>query len=330
MNKNSRGNRGGGVRVKSGMGIDRESKDTLQKWEARKEGLRAELVDTRRLTHGTFPDGDFVELGPTVWCPAAVWKRLRYHEQQWLRVEAAAMTSTSAVLAGRSAARKLGMWVISSGDELVEVALPSRSISQSRARSGDYTFHCSRLRADDALVYEGHSVTTPIRTFIDIARYHGFIEGLIAADYLLRRGKDPADIAQEIRRMGRAKGIAMARECLAHAIPNSDSAYESLARGLLIQAGIGPVVAQAKIEHYFADLLVDGWLIIEIDGAVKYEGEDAAEVWNAEFKRQKRIGNKGYVFLRFDPKTLREHPDQFIAEVRATLAGAGLLAARMG
>ena len=180
------------------------------------------------------------------------------------------------------------------------------------------------------MVYEGHCLSTPIRTFIDIARYHGFLEGLIAADYLLRRGIERDAIEKEIRKMGRAKGIGVARRCLEHAIPNSDSAYESLARGLLIEAGIGPVVAQAQIERYFADLLVQGWLIIEIDGEIKYERDDAGEVWKKEFSRQKRIGNKGYVILRFESKLLREQPHVFIAEVRAALAGTEVLAARMG
>lgn len=312
------------------MGMDREDAHALRRWEERKEALRAEFVDTRKCSHESSPRGQFVELEPVVWFPAAQWRELRYHERQWLRVEAAAMVSNAAVLVGRSAARKLGMWVISRGEEPVEVALPSRSVSQSRAQSGRYAFRFSKLRYDEQLVYEGHRVTTPVRTFIDIARHHGFIEGLIAADYLLRRGIERAEIEKEIRKMGRAKGIGVARKCLEHAIPNSDSAYESLARGLLIEAGIGPLVAQARIERYFADLLVQGWLIIEIDGEIKYERDDAGEVWKKEFSRQKRIGNKGYVILRFESKLLREQPHVFIAEVRAALAGTDVLAARMG
>lgn len=129
------------------MGMDREDAQALRHWEERKEELRAELVDTRKLTHDTFPDGEFVELEPTVWFPAATWGELSYHERQWLRVEAAAMVSNAAVLVGRSAARKLGMWVISRGEEPVEVALPSRSVSQSRAQSGRYAFRFPRFGA---------------------------------------------------------------------------------------------------------------------------------------------------------------------------------------
>ena len=275
------------------MGMDREDAQALRRWEERKEELRAGLVDTRKCSHESFPRGQFVELEPVVWFPDAEWRELRYHERQWLRVEAAAMASNSAVLVGRSAARKLGMWVIPNGEEPVDVALPSRSVSQSRAQTGRYAFRFSKLRADEQLVYEGHRVTTPIRTFIDIARYYGFIEGLIAADYLLRRGIERDAIEKEIRKMGWAKGIGVARKCLEHAIPNSDSAYESLARGLLIEAGIGPVVAQAQIERYFADLLVQGWLIIEIDGEIKYERDDAGEVWKKNSAGRNGSGTRG-------------------------------------
>lgn len=37
------------------MRMDREDAQALRHWEERKEELRAELVDKRRLAHGTFP-----------------------------------------------------------------------------------------------------------------------------------------------------------------------------------------------------------------------------------------------------------------------------------
>lgn len=310
------------------MGIDRESREYLRRWEDRKTELRAGLVNSRALGCGGIAGEEFEEIEALVWYPSDMWAELAYHERQWLRVEAAAIASTGAVLTGRSAARKLGMWVVAVGEEKIEVTLPSRSVAQSRAKTGNYKFRFSRLHFSQQLIYEGHPVTTPIRTFIDIARYHGFAEGLVAADYLLRRGIDPEAIRGEIKKMGRAKGIAVARRCLAHAIPNSDSPYETLARGLLIEAGIGPIQPQHSIDQYYVDLLIDGWLIIEIDGDLKYLGPAAEKVRQAEFNRQKRIGNQGYVFLRFTPRFIRDHPKKFIAEVRQALAARGIIAER--
>ncbi|MBP3948529.1 DUF559 domain-containing protein [Corynebacterium sp. Marseille-P3884] len=309
------------------MGIDRENQDELKKWEMRKGELREGIVD-RRVADEDF-QGDVEELAALIHYPRELWEELKYHEQQWLRVEAAAMVSATAILTGRSAARKLGIWVIASTEEKVEVSLPSRGVSRSRMASGNYEFRHSQIQPSDVVMYEGHPVTSPIRTFIDIARYHGFLEGLIAADYLLRRGIERTEILRGIQRMGRAKGIRTARRCLEHAIPDSDSPYESLARGLIIEAGIGPVQAQYKIGGYYVDLLIDSWLVIEIDGEKKYSGPDAEKVRQDEFNRQKLIANRGYVFLRYAPWFVRKYPDRFLAEVRQALAASGLIGERL-
>jgi len=309
------------------MGRDRENQEELKKWEMRKGELREGIVD-RRVADEDF-QGDVEELAALIHYPRELWEELEYHEQQWLRVEAAAMVSTTAILTGRSAARKLGIWVIASTEEKVEVSLPSRGVSRSRMASGNYEFRHSHIQPRDVVMYEGHPVTSPVRTFIDIARYHGFLEGLIAADYLLRRGIERSEILRGIQRMGRAKGIKTARRCLEHAIPDSDSPYESLARALIIEAGIGPVQAQYKIGGYCVDLLIDTWLVIEIDGEKKYSGPDAEKVRQDEFNRQKLIGNRGYVFLRYAPWFVRKYPGRFLAEVRQTLAASGLIGERL-
>ena len=309
------------------MGRDRENQEELKKWKMRKGELRAGIVD-RRVADEDF-QGDVEELAALIHYPRELWEELEYHEQQWLRVEAAAMVSTTAILTGRSAARKLGIWVIASTEEKVEVSLPSRGVSRSRMASGNYEFRHSHIQPSDVVMYEGHPVTSPVRTFIDIARYHGFLEGLIAADYLLRRGIERSEILRGIQRMGRAKGIGTARRCLEHAIPDSDSPYESLARALIIEAGIGPVQAQYKIGGYYVDLLIDSWLVIEIDGEKKYSGPDAEKVRQDEFNRQKLIANRGYVFLRYAPWFVRKYPGRFLAEVRQALAASGLIGERL-
>ena len=311
------------------MAIDRKNQKELQEWEERKGELRAVIVDRRKRVADEDFQGDVEELAASIFYPLDQWEKLTYREQQWLRVEAAAMVSTTAILTGRSAARKLGIWVVAGTEEKVEVSLPSRGVSRSRMDSGNYEFRHSRIQPSEVAVYEGHAVTGPIRTFIDIARYHGFLEGLIAADYLLRRGIERSEILRGIQKMGRTKGIKTARRCLEHAIPNSDSPYESLARGLLIEADIGPIQPQFKVGKYSVDLLIGSWLAIEIDGEKKYSGPDAEKVRQDEFNRQKLIANRGYVFLRYAPWFVRKYPDRFLAEVRQTLAASGLIGERV-
>lgn len=314
------------------MGIDKENQQVLRRWDQRKDELRGQFVDLRGLPREKLPErrGEWIEVDPVIWFPKKVWRELPFHERRWVEVEAAAMSSRSAVLVGRSAARKLGMWVVSLDDECVEVALPSQGSSPNRKKRRNFIFRRSRLVPEEVLTYEGHRVTDPVRTFIDIARYHGFAEGLIALDYVLRRGKTVDEIERKIRLMGRAKGIAVARRCLKYGVANSESPYETLARALLIEAGIGNLAPQFEVGGKFVDICVDGWLVIEIDGDLKYEGPGGEETWKAEMKRQKFIGNQGFVFLRYSPDFIRDYPEKFIAQVRETLASREALALRIG
>ena len=288
----------------------------------RQQEIRSHIVDLRRLSHAQADTlrGGHRRIEPLIVYPKSIWQTLAYHECRWLEVEAAAMTSRGAVLVSRSAARKLGMWVIALDNEPVELALRSRAKAPSRGKRGNIVYRRSQLRDDEIEDIDGHPTTTPFRTFADIARYHSFAEGLIAADYLRRNGYTLNKLRGDTIRLGRLKGIATVRECIDHSVANSDSAYESLARALLIEAAIGPIATQYEIDGYFADILVDNWLIIEIDGNIKYEGPDAEEVRQREFNRQKHIGNLGYVFLRFSPDFIREHPEEFIAQVRQAIA----------
>ena len=258
--------------------------------------------------------------------PIEQWVELPDHDKRLLQVVAAAKGTFGAVLVGRSAARIHGMWLAplcGIGGETVEISLRGGGSSPTRRSDPGLTFRHARLRDRDVREVNGFVVTAAIRTFADIARYHGLAEGIVAADWLRYRGLDAERMQQEIAAMGRLKGIATVRQAAAASIATSDSAPESLARGLLIQAGIGPVDAQVPIGAYRVDLLIDGWLIIEIDGAVKYSGADSERVRQSEFNRQKRITNQGFVFLRYAPSFLLRYPERFIVEVRETLAARG-------
>lgn len=270
------------------------------------------------------PHGDYITLTPSTRYPTERYNQAKHHERRWLHARAAALTCRGSVISGRAAARLLGMWVIATSPETIEVAQLTGGASPSLLRSEQFHCHRWRLKPRDILTLDGCQVTTRTRTFVDIARTHGFLEGLLAADWILAQGLPLSLLRREVQRLGRLKGIATVRKCLEHAVPNSDSAYESYARGLLIDAHLGPITVQHRIGRYRVDLLIDGWLIIEIDGDVKYEGPDAEAVRQAEFQRQKWIGNQGYVFLRYSPKFLLRHPEQFIAEVRRTLQSRNL------
>ncbi|QPK83625.1 DUF559 domain-containing protein [Corynebacterium qintianiae] len=303
------------------MGVDREDPFV----EAQRAHFRASLQrDTVNLRTSAglaaVASARMISLGDQLAYPRAKWEKLAHHKQQLLKVMAAGWSCRGGILTGRSAARVCGMWVVALPEEKLEVSLPSRASSPSRVATRDYQFRYSRIPAQHISLVDGILVTVLVRTFADIARFHGFLEGLIAVDWLRFRGIDLEVIRDGVCMMGRSKGIATVRGCIEHSVGSSDSPFESLARGMLIEGGVTGVKAQVSIGNYLVDLLVEGWLIIEIDGAVKYNGPDAERARQREFTRQKAIANRGYVFLRYTPGDLLRDPEGFVSEVRWTLA----------
>lgn len=302
------------------MGIDRENPFVIAQHDFLVRRLQEAVVNTRTADGLRAAPSHVVTLGDQLVFPRASFERLKPHERRLLEALAAGWSSRTGILVGRSAARVCGMWVVALGEETVEVALPSRSASPSRLALPTFQYRYSPIPAQHIAEVKGIRVTVLVRTFADIARYHGFLEGLIAVDWLRFRGIDISTIREGLRPMGRFKGVAVVRRCIEHSVATSDSPHESLARGLLIDAHVERIEAQASIDGYRVDLLIDGWLIVEIDGDVKYSGSDAERIRQREFKRQKAIANRGYVFLRYAPSDLLRNPAGFVEEVTWTLA----------
>lgn len=302
------------------MGIDREHPRVIAQHDFLVRRLREELINTRTAEGLQAVRGSVVTLGDQLVFPQAKFDQLKPHERRLLEALAAGWSSRAGILVGRSAARVCGMWVVALGEEALEVSLPSRSASPSRLAMSTFQFRYSPISAQHISEVHGIRVSVLIRTFADIARYHGFLEGLIAIDWLRFRGIEVPTILERLRPMGRFKGVATVRRCIEHSVATSDSPYETLARGLLIDAHITHLETQVSIDGYRVDLLIDGWLIVEIDGEVKYAGSDAERTRQREFRRQKAIANRGYVFLRYSPADLLRDPAGFVAEVKDALA----------
>ncbi|WP_165165006.1 endonuclease domain-containing protein [Corynebacterium qintianiae] len=251
--------------------------------------------------------------------PAHEFAGLRFHQQRFVDAVARGRNAYEAVLIGRSAARVQGMWVVSLTREPVELALPSSEVPPTYRRSKAVV--CRRREVPFHTVVHGVRTTLPVRTFIDIARDHGFAEGLIVADWLLANGFAREVLIEGLSRMGRIRNAPVVRRCIELAAEKSESPYESLARAIFILGGIGNIEVQVSIGGFRVDLLIDGWLAVEIDGDVKYtEDPDMAIV--EKINRQKQLGNKGYVFLRYRPAELLKDPLGVLEEVRMRLDGA--------
>ncbi|WP_165164189.1 endonuclease domain-containing protein [Corynebacterium qintianiae] len=259
-------------------------------------------------------DGKYVYLAPTRVLPKQVYDELAPWRAYALRAVAIGLGMYKGAVVSRAAAALRGMWILHRYGGVVEVALPSGGTPSASKRMPGVRYREATFRDDELVMLHGVRTTTDVRTFIDIARYHGFREGIIAADWLLARGYQRDHILQEVHRMGRFVGKKTVLVCVAHATCLSESPYESLMRAELIQRAVTGWEFQRTIGGFRPDFLFDDFLILEIDGRSKY-AERTAEVLLRERDRERALTNLGCVFIRVYPEDLIKHMDEVLRDI---------------
>jgi very-short-patch-repair endonuclease len=98
----------------------------------------------------------------------------------------------------------------------------------------------------------------------------------------------------------------------------ADSLLETLARTYFRQAGI-PVQAQAYLERVgYVDLLLDGWLVVELDGRHHADWQQVKK----DHRRNNESVVQGYTALRYyySDVVYLYHPEAMVKEVLSVLA----------
>ena len=268
------------------------------------------------LSRGQAHQSDCVKLSATKYIRASDWEQLKRYEQDYLKCYASGTAAHTGLLVGRSAGQFWGLWVLPLKKEFVELAHTSgKPPSTTQWPPGVIYRHMPIASVDyqefEAVDGTGSSilrVTTLERTIVDIARLHGLRHGVAALDWWLK-GDTPINvqvkqkqITTTIARLTGKKGIAVAREALVMSVSLSESPYESLFRIILFENGI---TAQPQMwigRHVRVDLLVDQ-LVIEIDGAMKYEDLTHQTVLK-QLKRENWLREQGYEVLRLFPSEI--------------------------
>jgi very-short-patch-repair endonuclease len=148
-----------------------------------------------------------------------------------------------------------------------------------------------------------------IPTLADCLRCLPPVQSLVIVESALRRRK--ASVAAIERRL-RGQGSVRGKQVLRLADARSGSPLESVVRVALVLAGHS-VQPQAYIPGVgFVDFLVDGWLVVEIDGFA-YHSE------RAQYREDRRRGNeltaRGYRLLRFTYEDVMSRLDELVALV---------------
>lgn len=307
-------------------------------------------IPSIRHNHPTFwrdlANGTYLKLAPRIAVHRDHYHGLSLSSQLRLRAIAAARSAYTAVLISKSAARVHGLWVLDSTEEKVEMALPNNSLPNKHRRHPERVYRKTKL--PDPLLVHGARTVSPTRAVIDIARFHGFREGLVAADSALRTGITKKKLRQEFARMGRIRNSAVVREVIHHSCATSPSPYASFARALLIQADFPwPMFFEVNYTAFpgiTAELCINKTYIIDIaepddkDTAgssstavgpattIEPPGEATATRMptkprdQADQARGKRLRDAGFTVIRISPHQLVQHPERFISEVTATIS----------
>ncbi|NUL46992.1 hypothetical protein F7P69_17555 [Cellulosimicrobium funkei] len=216
-------------------------------------------------------------------------------ERPWAQmVQAVSSLPGDHYLSHSTAARLWGLWMPASLEEDLPIHITGRKGTAGSRRRPGIVGHKAKLHPSDVVEVDGHRLTTPERTWLDLAtQIHDPLRLVAAGDALLQRQDGPlrgievlgrlhplatlADIDAAMARRRRTKGINAARHARALIRAGVDSAAETRVRMIIFQAGLPePVVNQevwlSPTLKRRPDLHYPGWRI-----AIQYDGRHHGE-----------------------------------------------------
>ncbi len=236
------------------------------------------------------------------------------------RVTAVLLTAPAEAMAShRTAAELWGLEIpLQPRDERVHLTVGPGSAVRARA---DRCIHRTARVPADATETRGLPITTPQRTWRDLAGVVAEPALLAVTDQLLRRRCTREELAEALARRPGGRGAKRARDVLPMADPLAGSPMESVLRWLLHEAGLPAPVLQYRIVHpdgswAEADM---AWpeqrLVVEFDGDVHRE----RDVFVRDLRRQNRLVVGEWTVLRYSSADVLGRPDAVVAEIGSAL-----------
>jgi hypothetical protein len=163
--------------------------------------------------------------------------------------------------------------------------------------------HVRRLEDADVIELGGLCVTSPARTYLDLAARRSAAELVVIGDALLRSGRlDAQELERRLARADGVRGVVRARACAPLLSPFAMSRPESLMRFWLMSSDLPTPDVQVPIVDRWgqvvahADLGYTRWKI-----ALEYEGRQHAEAdqFGRDIDRYSLMASDGWLVLRF-------------------------------
>lgn len=191
-------------------------------------------------------------------------------------------------------------------DAGVHVTVPHLRAAET---SGAVRRHGARFPDARCITVDGMRVLDVPRTVVDLTREHGYRQGLVAADGAMQLGVSRAELAAAATEMAGWPFSLTVNAVVEDADPGAESVIETLARELVLEAGLGPVETQFPVRTasgtVWADLRV-GRQLIEADGRIKSRpiehgglaDRDLEQVLWDERRRQREVCAEGFGMMR--------------------------------
>lgn len=236
------------------------------------------------------------------------------------RARAALLAHPDCTLGFASAAIAHGLPLVTGTPSLVQVLVPEGVRAGIRA---GVRFRQCQLHREDIVEREGFRITSPQRTWIDVARTHRLPDALSTGDRAVSRGLVVIDDALwAIRQLGSIRGVRLAKAALAQLDGRRETPLESWSQACFLAWGIPLPIPQVDLSDAdgFIGRVDFDWpefdVVGEADGRLKY---DAPESLYAEKRREDRLRASGRTVIRWGWNDLAQAPDTLRSRLMSAL-----------
>jgi hypothetical protein len=251
--------------------------------------------------HRLLTSGDIVRVGPRAYVDGRLHRGSTSQQRHALAARAIVRSFEGRAAASHySALALMKLPVYGAPLSTTHVA---RAVGQQSRRRGALAVH--RAYGPGALCTIGQTLSVvPALAVIGNAMACGIESGVVAADAALSTAKTtPDELAHWIERLSHRPLLERARQAVQLADARSESPGESRTRVILTGLGYTDIEPQARVTDggrivARVDLMVRGVLVVEFDGAVKYEGAQGREALVAEKKREDLLRQLGHGIVR--------------------------------
>lgn len=202
-------------------------------------------------------------------------------------------------------------------DDRVHLTVATGSAVRARA---DRVIHRSPLTDDQVEERLGFRITTPPRTWRDLAMILAPAALLAVSDQLVAHWCSPGQLAAALQRRPAGRGAARARAVLPLADPRPGSPMESVVRWLLHAARVPAPDLQYEIwtpeGTFHPDLAWPEFkVLVEFDGDHHRDRKTFVD----DLRRQNALVAAGWTVLRFSSADVLGHPERVIAQIERAL-----------